>query len=270
MGKIHIDYLTVLIVIGITGMLVLAIGVIAFVLLYQKRVIQHQAELARVEEEKQRDLISAFIKGEETERRRIASELHDDVGATLSAALLLIANLSKGTNRDIALELGNMIKGTLNNIRKLSHQLHPAIVNHLGLDATLKSFTDSLNLSAAVSISYNPGIHPIPLSEDQQLTIYRILQELFNNLLKHAHPSVISLSFEVESHAVKWLLSHDGKGLTQQKFEEYLKTGSSVGLKSIVQRLQTMEASISFAMDNEYTYKTIIAVPRKIDDYGTN
>ena len=79
-----------LFIIGIAAMLLLAFGIIFFVVMYQRRVIRHQQEIKVLYEQKQQELINASIQGEEQERMRIASELHDDVGATLSSVRLFL------------------------------------------------------------------------------------------------------------------------------------------------------------------------------------
>lgn len=244
-------------------MLLLTIGVIVFVVLYQKRVIYHQLQLASIEEEKQRDLIAASIKGEEEERKRIASELHDDVGATLSSVRLLLANITPD-GQGLLQESRTLLNGTLEKVRLISHRLHPAMVHHLGIDAALKALTDNLTLSGAIAVIFHPSTYMDVLSHDEQLSLYRIVQELLTNLIKHASASSVTISSEQANGHLILTVIHNGIGITEDQYQTSLQQGAAIGLKSIAHRLQSIHATILFTKQTNGNYKIVVSVPLKL------
>jgi two-component system, NarL family, sensor kinase len=138
--------LSSMIVIGICAMLILAIGIIFFVILYQRRVIAHQQELKKINAEKELELVQASIRSEEGERNRIAAELHDDVAATLSSArLFMYKNKDADFDEERINQSKKLLDESIKKIRDISHKLQPSHLQHLGLQLSLQSLLETLN-----------------------------------------------------------------------------------------------------------------------------
>src|SRR5436190_624093 len=115
-------------------MLTLAVGIVIFVIQYQRRVINHQDELKDFNRKKQEELIQASIRSEEEERMRVAAELHDDVGATLSSIrLMLFKAIRNPGDGAILQQVRGLLDETIQKVRNLSHQLQPGTLQYLGL-----------------------------------------------------------------------------------------------------------------------------------------
>ena len=126
-------------VVGTAGMLILAGGIIFFVLSYQRRVLRHKLEMQQMDFNYQQLLLEATVESQEKERRRVASELHDGVGAMLSAVKLNL-NLLQSTlngNREAITETKKMLDETIENVRRISKALLPAGLEKVGLTPTL-------------------------------------------------------------------------------------------------------------------------------------
>lgn len=248
-----------LIVIGITVMLVLTLGIIFFVILYQQRIIRHQVEIKTINEQKQLELIQASIQSEEEERSRIASELHDDVGVTLSSVRLFLHNAAKASaHSEIINQSRELLDESIHKIRSLSHQLQPATLQHLGLNASLKAFSDTVSKSGSITMRYIPADTLTPFDEQTELALYRIVQEITNNIIKHAAASHITLTTATDADELRLLLVHNGKGLTNESFRGLIYKQGALGLKNIVNRLKSINASISFNATQDGQYETRI------------
>lgn len=244
----------------IITMLVLASGIIFFVVLYQRRVIKHQQELNELNRQKELELVQASVQGEEEERTRIASELHDDVGATLASVKLFLNSQDKEFgDRPVFVQSRALIDDTINKVRSLSHRLQPAVLKQFGLDAALKTFFESFSATAQLKVVYHPAELP-RMAEDKELAVYRILQELMNNAIKHSGADSINCRCAADREYFITSFSHNGKGLTESDFNEQLYKKDAIGLKNITTRLKSVGGSISFE-NGAGLYTTKITIP---------
>lgn len=243
-------------------MLLLALSIIFFVVLYQRRVIRHQEEIKKINDRKQLELIQASIQGEEEERTRIATELHDDVGATLSSVRLFLHAAAQKTGDDeIIQQSKELLDDSISKIRNISHKLQPAMLQQLGLQPTLESFATMISRSGSVSMSYTCAI-PLPrLNENIELSVYRIVQELTSNILRHAHAHNIVLETWLLQGYLQATLIHDGNGLTDEMYHEHIYKKGAIGLKNIVNRLKNIGASIQFRQTSEGSYSITVLAP---------
>src|SRR5687768_15823092 len=129
-----INNLSSLLLAGIGMMLLLSLGIIFFVILYQRRMLRHQMEIKHINERKQQELLQASIQSEEEERMRIASELHDDVGATLSSIRLFLHKAAQTSeNPEMIHQSRALLDESIKKVRDISHKLQPATLQQLGL-----------------------------------------------------------------------------------------------------------------------------------------
>jgi len=254
--------LTILIIIATIAMLMLASAIIFFVILYQKRIIHHQQELKRINDQKQLELIQASIQGEEEERTRIASELHDDVGATLSSIrLFLHAAGKKDADISILNTSKELLDESIQKIRNISHKLQPALLQQLGLQSSLESFAKMMTDTGKIHISYKASATLPRLHENTALSIYRITQELTNNIIRHAEATALSIETLLQSGHLVTTLVHNGEGLTEEMYQEHIYKKGSIGLKNIVNRLKTINATIAFSKITDGNFSIVIIAP---------
>lgn len=251
-----------LIIIGIGAMLLLAFGIVFFIVLYQRRVIRHQQEIKEINDKKQQELIQASIQGEEEERMRIAAELHDDVGAMLSSVrLFLHAAARKDMDPTIITQSKELLDDSIRNIRNISHKLQPALLQQLGLQASLESFATMISNSANIQMSFFSR-NPLPRFTDGiELSIYRIIQELTSNIIRHSEATAITVEIMPPATYLETVVIHNGKGLTDEMYQELLHKKGSIGLKNIMNRLKTINASISFTKISDAQFSTVIRTP---------
>lgn len=251
-----------LIIIGIGAMLLLAFGIVFFIVLYQRRVIRHQQEIKEINDRKQQELIQASIQGEEEERMRIAAELHDDVGAMLSSVrLFLHAAARKDMDPLIITQSKELLDDSIRNIRNISHKLQPALLQQLGLQASLESFATMISNSANIQMSFCNKISLPRFSDNIELSIYRIIQELTSNIIRHAEATTITIEIMLLAAHLQTIVVHNGAGLTDEMYRDLIYKKGSIGLKNIMNRLKTINASISFAKTNTGHFSIVISAP---------
>ena len=126
---------------GTLGMLVLAIGLIAFIVFHQRKIIKYQQQLQRMEDEKQQILLNASIRWQEEERQRIAADLHDDAGPLLATARLYLndnlVNLDIPSQLQSTSSAKHIIDDTIQLISNISHSLMPPTLKNFGLESAV-------------------------------------------------------------------------------------------------------------------------------------
>lgn len=170
---------------GIGLMLLAAVALVMFVIVYQKRLLRQRT----AEAEYQQHLLAAVIEAQERERERIGRDLHDGIGSTVATAKMLVNRLGANAIAPDATTLLGMIQeimGTaVHDVRNISHSLYPAVLAHFGLAEALQHLVDVSNETGSLAIKLGVA-YPRPLVLAQELALYRICQELIHNALKHA------------------------------------------------------------------------------------
>lgn len=254
--------LTSLIIIGITVILLLAFSVIGFVVLYQRRVIRHQLELKTLNEQKQLALLEASLQSEEEERRRIASELHDDVGASLSSIRLFLHKADEQSGSSAIIQQSkDLIDDTIKKVRDISHKLQPATLQMLGLYSSLHALAEIYNRADGIKMSVQADNSLTRLAPNTELHIYRIIQELINNIIKHSGGKKVSLAVFQSGDKMQFSLVHDGTGIAKEDYNVFLTKKGAIGLKNIENRLKFIHAAIEFEKRNPTEFNTTIIVP---------
>ena len=255
---------------GTLGMLVLAIGLVVFIVFHQRRVIRYQMQLQKMEEEQQKILLNASIRWQEEERQRIAADLHDDAGPLLATArLYLNENLLK---QDINTQLQSIynakqiIDDTIQLIRNISHSLMPPTLKNFGLESAINDLFQKISGTGSINASCRFHDYRQRLRPEQELLIFRVVQELVNNILKHSNSSFIHLTQNYNEEKFYLRLHHDGRGITQQDFEKMNKSSLGLGLKNIQSRMKVLHGNINFEKDLSQTYyKVTMEVPMELE-----
>ena len=259
--------ISLLLFFGTIGMLVLAIGMIVFIIIHQRKVIRYQMKLQRLEYEQQKTLLNASIRFQEEERQRIAADLHDDAGPLLATARLYLnenlVNLDKTSQLQSIYNAKQIIDDTIQLIRNISHSLMPPTLKNFGLESAVNDLFQKISGSGSLNASCRFHDYRERLHADQELIIFRVIQELINNILKHSNSSFIHLTQNLSGSKLYIRMHHDGKGLTQADFEKLNKSSGGLGLKNIQSRLKLLHGRIFFEKDLSQTYyKVTIEVPK--------
>lgn len=251
---------------GTFGMLLLAVGLILFIVFHQRKVIYFQLKLKRLEEQQQEMMLQATIQSQEEERQRIAADLHDDAGPLLATVRLYLndnlVNQEKASQLQSIYSAKQIIDDTIQLIRNMSHSLIPPTLKNFGLESAVNDLFQKISGSGMISATTRFHDYKRRLKIEYELSIFRVVQELINNTLKHSHSSFIHLTQNRTEQFLYIRIHHDGEGLTQLEFEKMRDASKGMGLKNISSRMKILNSRIVFEKDtsNMY-YKVTIEIP---------
>jgi signal transduction histidine kinase len=252
---------------GTLGMLVLTISLVIFIIFHQRRVIRFQNKLQQMEQEQQKILLNASIKLQEEERQRLAADLHDDAGPLLATARLYLnenlVNQDKSTQLQSIFQARQIIDDTIQLIRNISHSLMPPTLKNFGLESAVNDLFQKISGSGTINASSRFHEYKDRLKAEKELVIFRIVQELINNILKHSSASFIHLTQNVHGDKFYLRIHHDGRGIVQADFDKLNRSTVGLGLKNISSRLRVVQGNINFEKDISQTYyKVTIELPK--------
>lgn len=232
-----------IIAIGTMGMVILAMAIIVFVFVYQRKIIAKEGQISRQGLLHQKMLTEAVITTKETEKRRIALELHDDVGSTLTALKFSIPGLSIPESEQK--RLTSHLQSAIQKVRRISNELLPSILEELGLESAVRNFVAQLPQTPELKFHYSfKGNKNEQFPKDVELAFYRILQELVTNIRKYAGASEIFVELQYERSALVMQVLDNGNGFHPADHRE--RERPSLGLKNMESRIQIIDGTMEF------------------------
>jgi len=243
---------------GTAGMIVLALGIILFFVIYRKKLVEEKWQQQRLITEFQSGLLNSNIKAIEKERARIASDLHDDIGSRLSALRLQLIQLNKRRAMlpDDMVNVKDIIDQTIDTVRRISYDLHPPGLEDFGLEFAIKNLCDKIAKHSDLTIDVSIDLAGERYEYMIELSLYRILQELITNTLKHSGATITTISIVNQPGELQMTYSDNGKGYD---YSPNL-TGSSLGLKNIAGRINLVQGTIRYHQQDGNT-QVLINVP---------
>ena len=259
--------LTTILYLGTLGMAILCVGLIVFFILHQRRVRKFNQRIHDMEKEQQRILLNASIKMQEEERQRLAADLHDDAGPLLATVRLYLnenlVNHDKATQIQSIFQARQIVDDTIQLIRNISHNLMPPTLKNFGLESAINDLFQKISGSGTINASCRFHEYKERLKEEKELIVFRMVQELINNILKHSNASFIHLTQNIHAEKFYLRIHHDGRGIVQADFDKLNKSNVGLGLKNITSRLRLLNGSIIFEKDISQTYyKITIELPK--------
>ncbi len=220
--------------------LALFVGLIVLYLFFKQRQKLLQEKIITIEQQKKLELTQAIMDGEEQERIRLARELHDGIGGLMSMLKLQFSNITK-TNPTL-IDNGDynntvdLLNTTSQDIRKISHALMPSALERLGLNAALEQFCTQLQQTGNIEIDFQYYNLKTRLPQRMELLCYRIVQELLNNIIKHARAKEVIVQISRNEHIISITVEDDGIGFNVST----IKTKNGIGLNSMQQRVELL------------------------------
>jgi two-component system NarL family sensor kinase len=201
---------------------------------------------------KELEQMNAVIVGQESERVKIASNLHDEVGSIMSMAQRNLGSaISKlGPEVSIKEELKislSLLEQSMTKIRSISNGMLPHFLMKFGLIKSLQRLTNQTEATLGNTCHFSTNCPDnFKIEQQSEIQLYAIFQELVNNVLKHAHPNSIQIILLQQPSLLELTISHDGIAINQNEYEHLLLNSEGVGLSSIVNRLAMIKGEIIY------------------------
>ena len=226
-----------------------------FIFLIKSSANKRKADKAGFEialKDKELDQMNAVIVGQETERAKIASNLHDEVGSIMSMAHRNLDYAITKLDNEIPLKEDlqtslSLLEQSMTKIRSISNGMLPHFLMKFGLIKTLQRLTSQTEATLGNPCHFTTNCPDnFKLEQQREIQLHAILQELVNNLLKHAHPHTIQIILLQQASILELTISHDGVAINQNEYEHLLVHSEGVGLSSIVNRLTMLKGQINY------------------------
>ncbi len=214
---------------------------------YTHRQRLQQARIDELETEKQLTATEAILKGEEQERTRLAKDLHDGLGGMLSGIKYSFQNMKENLiltpeNAQAFERSIDMLDSSIREMRRVAHNMMPEILVRYGLDVALKEFCSEVDRSGAIPTRYQSiGMENVTIGQSTAVAVYRMVQELVNNALKHAaaRQVVVQVHASVEEKSLTITVEDDGQGFDTA----LLKQPGGMGWSNIQNRVDFLKGS---------------------------
>ena len=225
--------------------IILAVGLIAFFYFSRKKIIKKELEKKDLEIKFQQQQLYAVIVTQEEERKRIAQDLHDDISSklnivSLNSHLLKTPNLTTQETDEITANIINLTVKALESTRRIAHDLLPPVLDKFGLHAGIEELVSDLSSSKQAKVSYQNNVIFDEKDKDRHLHVFRILQELINNSLRHGKATDISIVFD-KGDAVICHYTDNGIGFDINDAENQY----GLGMNNIVSRISFLNGTLA-------------------------
>ncbi|MDO8368576.1 MAG: histidine kinase [Saprospiraceae bacterium] len=251
------------ILIGIVLLLLLGLSLAIFFLLSRQKSIREKINAQTLELKHQQDLLDGNLRVQEEERQRIAAQLHDDVCSKLGVMHLTFHRLRRteptnGQYAEMCDEINELIGETLTITRRISHELVPPTLEGFGLLEALEELCEQIRNTGAVDIRFEHDLSRSDLGNDVslELNLFRIVQELANNSLKHADASFITLELQKEDDFIQLIYCDNGIGFNPKN-----NHAKGLGLKNIYNRAKMVGAAVQLSTAPEQGFEMRFSMP---------
>lgn len=219
----------------------------------EKKLTQEKTEKQLIEIEnlkKEVKIISmqSMIEGQEEERKRIARDLHDNIGTLMTSIKMKVLAIQREVQNlekmNIATELDSMIDSATQQVRRISYSMTPIALDISGLAPAIKDLGLQLTEN---NIELHANLKTLEKIEDKKLSIniYRILQELIQNIIKHAQATEVSIDISEKENNIIMRVRDNGIGMSQEKWD----TSKSIGVNNIKSRVNYLNGTVKLVAD---------------------
>ncbi|MEQ1554308.1 MAG: sensor histidine kinase [Ferruginibacter sp.] len=211
---------------------------------YRNKQKVHQLKITELETEKQLSATQAVLKGEEQERTRLAKDLHDGLGGMLSGIKYSFNNMKDNLimtpdNAQAFERSMNMLDNGIQEMRRVAHNMMPESIMRYGLDKTLADYVSDINKNGSSKIEYQSlRVETLTLTNSAAVTIYRIVQELISNTLKHSSAKNMLVQLLAGDNVLIINAEDDGKGFDTKIIET---SSQGIGWKNIKSRVEFLK-----------------------------
>lgn len=254
------DNIFILVLFAMLGTFILAASFIFFFVRYQRRITQQKEAMQKARLEHSEQLLHATLLSQEEERKRIGRDLHDDVGASLSNLKMIMSQAVEPAPGKPAYK--PLIDNIITTVRNISHSLSPPGLSLFGLESTLHELFDNFNSAGNIKLLFENrlGEKLDAFNEQAALSLYRVIQELLTNTVKHANAGEVIIKCFEENNNCLVTYQDNGKGIDAAAGQKH-----GMGMQNIEARLRMIQARYELpAVAKGFFIKIIIPAAKAV------
>ena len=237
----------ILIIVASVFLFIVAGGIILLVYVYQRKqlVSLKEKEQLRIDFEKQ--ILESKLEIQEQTMKHISQEIHDNIGQVLSLVKLNINTMNAGKPDSLREKISNskeLIAKAIQDLRNLSNTLNTDNITDLGLAKSVEYELELLGKASYYKVAVNSQGNPYRLEHKHELILFRIFQEVLQNIIKHSHATEIMVNFQYYDSLFELKIADNGLGFdTRQKGTSKSELGGGMGLRNIDHRAKLIAAN---------------------------
>jgi PAS domain S-box-containing protein len=225
----------------------------------EKRVQERTAEL-KAANENLRQLSASLLQARDDEQRRLARELHDSVGQLISAISMNIG-MVKGEAHKLSpkaakcvSENGELLEQVSNEIRTISHLLHPPLLDEMGLVSAVQWYVEGFAERSKIKVELNVPVDFGRLPSDAEIAIFRIIQQCLTNIHRHSESATAAVRIHRQAHHLVVEVRDNGKGIPKERLRELTESGrTGVGFAGMRERLRQLGGTLQIESEGNGT-----------------
>ncbi|RZB33089.1 MAG: hypothetical protein SRB2_04154 [Desulfobacteraceae bacterium Eth-SRB2] len=222
-------------------------------------------EKLRIYQEQLRSLALELLLTEERERRRIANDIHDSISQNLAISKIELDELRRSISSSLLERHLNKISGlisqTIQQIRSMTFELSPPVLYGIGLEAAIEYLAKRMQKQFGIHIHFTDDKQSKELNEDLRILVYRAVQELLFNVVKHAQTEKVRVSIVRDCDDIKICVEDDGIGFDIAEIDPYMHRAGRFGLFSIKKRLQHLNGRFEIVSEPGRGTQVTLIVP---------
>ena len=233
--------------------------------------LREEVRVHQKTEEKLRELSLSVLRIQDEDRRRVARDLHDTVGQTLTALKITLSTLENAVQRypqtaDFFTELNGLADQALQEIRSTSYLLHPPLLDEAGFAAAAAWYIDGFNKRSPIQVKLQLP-EGIRLPGSVEIVLFRVLQESLTNITKHAGSATVDVFLQLDKNVISLSVRDYGKGISAERLAKMNGSGSDVGvgIAGMRERLKELGGRLEIESDSTGTLlKASIPPPKAV------
>ena len=245
----------------VTLLVLLMAGFILVILyFYKRKQIAYLKTIETINHDHEKNLLQSRIEVQEQTLQNISREIHDNISLSLTLAKLQLNTVNiddKGATVQVVSSSINLLSKSINDLSDLSKSMNPDIISQEGLIDALENETARISKSALFKINTEINGNPVFLDAQKELIIFRIIQEAFNNIIKHACAQNVGLDLYYHTNRIEITIIDDGKGFDPK----HLSTRNGAGLNNMKTRAKVFNGEVSIESNSGSGTKISISIP---------
>ena len=247
-------------VVSSSVIVLLVLAVVMFVLFYQKRLLAQKMKVRDLEHEHRLKLLRATIETQEREQMRLAKDLHDGVGALLTATKLQVQQVERQLEDNdsaapfVALT-NEMLEESIATVRAVARNLVPPTLERFGLADALTTFAEKFSAGGKITVSVTANAPKRRYESNTELALFRVVQELVNNTAKHSNATEARVELNANGKSISLTYQDNGSGFDVATIEPGL------GLKSLESRVNMLGGKLKLEPGAGSGFSAAVTVP---------